>query len=141
MCGCAAHHVLVDCTCQCDHTNDRLIQWRQRAQQAEAALAARDAEIERLRGDVKWTRSECAKADAENNAAGERAKQAEAALQRAREELTTALAAWEPEHEYNLERARRKGYAHNQVAAEMYGDAIDRVSKALAALDQPKETS
>lgn len=38
MCGCPAHHELVDCTCQCDHTDDRLSQWIARARKAERAL-------------------------------------------------------------------------------------------------------
>ncbi|MGH3587243.1 MAG: hypothetical protein ACRDQ0_13050, partial [Pseudonocardia sp.] len=43
----------------------------------EAETAAKDAELERLTDDLKWARSELAKADAENNAAGKRAVQAE----------------------------------------------------------------
>lgn len=31
MCDCPAHDELVDCTCTCDHTADRLLQWRKRA--------------------------------------------------------------------------------------------------------------
>lgn len=42
MCGCPAHHELVDCTCRCDHTDDRLSQWRARAKELEAQLAFRD---------------------------------------------------------------------------------------------------
>lgn len=30
MCNCPAHRSLVDCECQCDHTHDRLSQWKQR---------------------------------------------------------------------------------------------------------------
>lgn len=40
MCGCQAHHELVDCTCSCDHGGDRMRQWQARAEAAEAALAA-----------------------------------------------------------------------------------------------------
>ena len=38
MCNCPAHWSLTDCTCHCDHTNDRLRQWTARARDAEAAL-------------------------------------------------------------------------------------------------------
>lgn len=38
MCNCPAHFALVNCTCVCDHTADRLRQWKERALAAEAAL-------------------------------------------------------------------------------------------------------
>jgi hypothetical protein len=43
MCNCPAHRALVDCVCNCDHTNDRLSQWKTRALAAEAKLAATNA--------------------------------------------------------------------------------------------------
>jgi hypothetical protein len=39
VCSCPAHNALVDCECQCDHTNDRLAQWHDRALTAEAEIA------------------------------------------------------------------------------------------------------
>ena len=47
MCGCEAHRRLVECTCNCDHTGDRMSQWSERAKELEHALrklaeAARD---------------------------------------------------------------------------------------------------
>jgi hypothetical protein len=38
MCGCEAHRLLVDCTCNCDHSGDRISQWKARALAAEDAL-------------------------------------------------------------------------------------------------------
>ena len=38
MCDCRAHWQLVDCTCKCDHTGDRMRQWKARAEQAEATM-------------------------------------------------------------------------------------------------------
>lgn len=35
MCNCPAHRELVDCTCNCDHTTDRMQQWKSRALKAE----------------------------------------------------------------------------------------------------------
>jgi hypothetical protein len=64
--------------------------------------------------------------------------EAQAAIELAREGLKAALDAWTPEHEYNLDRARRKGYSHNEVAAEVYGDAIKAVAEVLAALAIPE---
>lgn len=40
MCSCPAHNQLVDCACLCDHTNDRLLQWKARALRAEAKVSA-----------------------------------------------------------------------------------------------------
>jgi hypothetical protein len=61
MCSCPAHHDLVDCICQCDHTNDRLTQWQTRAFDAEQAAvtqqqraAQAEAEVFRLRGQLAW---------------------------------------------------------------------------------------
>lgn len=31
MCDCPAHQNLVECVCLCDHTGDRMRQWRRRA--------------------------------------------------------------------------------------------------------------
>jgi len=42
MCPCPAHRELVDCTCSCDHTGDRLKQYRQRIQDLEVQVAAHD---------------------------------------------------------------------------------------------------
>lgn len=39
MCGCEAHRSLVDCTCGCDHSGDRIMQWKARALAAEERLA------------------------------------------------------------------------------------------------------
>lgn len=39
VCSCPAHRELVACTCNCDHTADRLRQWRDRALAAEAGNA------------------------------------------------------------------------------------------------------
>lgn len=36
MCSCPAHRELVDCTCECDHTNDRLSQLSRRCRELEA---------------------------------------------------------------------------------------------------------
>lgn len=47
MCGCQAHHELVDCTCSCDHGGDRMRQWQARAEAAESALAAVEQERDR----------------------------------------------------------------------------------------------
>lgn len=60
-----------------------------------------------------------------------------AAIAQAREALTAALTAWTPEHEYHRDRAERKGYSHDETAAEVYGHAIKVVTAALAALDTP----
>ena len=38
MCSCPAHRSLAECVCACDHTNDRLRQWTERAHAAEATL-------------------------------------------------------------------------------------------------------
>jgi hypothetical protein len=38
MCGCGAHNALVDCTCNCDHTEDRMLQWKERALLAESQV-------------------------------------------------------------------------------------------------------
>lgn len=38
MCDCPAHRALVDCTCACDHTGDRLMQWEARACELEAEV-------------------------------------------------------------------------------------------------------
>lgn len=40
MCDCPAHQSLVDCTCSCDHTNDRLLQLRERVRELEADLGS-----------------------------------------------------------------------------------------------------
>lgn len=40
MCDCPAHQSLVDCTCSCDHTNDRLLQLRNRVRELEADLGS-----------------------------------------------------------------------------------------------------
>lgn len=45
-----------------------------------------------------------------------------------------ALEAWEPEHEYYQERAARKGYSHDETAAQVYGLAIEVVNGILGAL-------
>lgn len=39
MCDCPAHHALVDCTCFCDHTNDRMTQWKERVRELEVEVA------------------------------------------------------------------------------------------------------
>jgi len=39
MCGCEAHKSLVDCNCGCDHSGDRISQWKARALVAEKQLA------------------------------------------------------------------------------------------------------
>ena len=61
--------------------------------------------------------------------------EARAAVDGARKVLTEALSAWEPEHEYYEDRAARKGYSHDETAAQVYGAAIDVATKALAELD------
>jgi hypothetical protein len=43
MCSCPAHRELVDCTCNCDHTTDRLLQWKARALTAEAEMEVQRA--------------------------------------------------------------------------------------------------
>jgi hypothetical protein len=45
MCSCPAHQALVDCTCQCDHTDDRLRQHRDRNRELQA-------EVDRLRAEL-----------------------------------------------------------------------------------------
>lgn len=39
MCSCPAHRELVGCVCQCDHSNDRLGQWKAKARELEAEVA------------------------------------------------------------------------------------------------------
>lgn len=53
----------------------------------------------------------------------------------AREVLEAALTEWEPEHARASERAERKGYAHDEIEAAVYGAAIKTVREALAVLD------
>jgi len=48
MCSCPAHHELVDCTCSCDHTADRMSQYRARIQELEQLLETRQAESDDL---------------------------------------------------------------------------------------------
>lgn len=66
MCDCPAHDELVACRCSCDHTNDRIDQWRARAERAErerdevfdgAEQADRDAEMYRQRWHDEWARA------------------------------------------------------------------------------------
>jgi hypothetical protein len=38
MCGCGAHNAFVDCTCQCDHTEEHRALWKERALLAESQL-------------------------------------------------------------------------------------------------------
>jgi hypothetical protein len=40
MCGCEAHRKLVNCTCDCDHSDDRISQWKARALAAESSKGA-----------------------------------------------------------------------------------------------------
>lgn len=54
-----------------------------------------------------------------------------------RASLAAALAIWTPEHEYYQDRAGRKGYSHDETAAEVYGAAIKVVTRAIAALAVP----
>lgn len=75
---------------------------------------------------------------AERDALKAELAEARAAIEQAREGLTNALAAWKPEHDYYQDRAERKGYTHDETAAEVYGDAIRAVTDALAALDAPQ---
>lgn len=69
----------------------------------------------------------------------QRAEKAEAAIQRARSLADEALPAWKEEHAYHQERAERKGYSHDEAAAEAYGRAIEVLSQILAALDRPAD--
>lgn len=39
MCSCPAHTALADCACNCDHSGDRISQWKAAAKAAEAAVA------------------------------------------------------------------------------------------------------
>jgi hypothetical protein len=97
-----------------------------RAEKAEAKLAATKAAFERaweVHGEI------CSEREL---------AEARAAIERAREGLGAALTVWEPEHEYHQDRAQRKGYTHNQVATEVYGDAIKAVTDVIAALDAPE---
>ncbi|MEU7855197.1 hypothetical protein [Nonomuraea sp. NPDC049141] len=55
----------------------------------------------------------------------------EAALERLRD----ARAAWQAEYQHYQDRAQRKGYSHDEAAAEAYGRAIADVDQVLAALD------
>jgi hypothetical protein len=41
MCGCGAHNAIVDCTCQCDHTYEWLVLYKERALVAESQLQGR----------------------------------------------------------------------------------------------------
>lgn len=54
---------------------------------------------------------------------------------RARRFLADAVDVWEAERRYFAERAERKRYSSDETAAEVYGAAIEAVSKALGMLD------
>lgn len=93
----------------------RLASKNEAGHEADAVLAVVQAEIRRLADDLKWSRAELAKADAENNAAGKRAERAEAAIERVRRlcELT--------------------------IASSCRVQAIEQAKDTLRVLDQPKE--
>lgn len=95
-----------------------------------AQLARRDAEIGRLR---KLGLDLVAKRDAEIERLWDR-------IHKAGSLAREALQVWKPEHEYRQERADRKGYAHDEAAAKVYGDAIEALTSILAALNQPEQT-
>jgi hypothetical protein len=67
--------------------------------------------------------------------------EAEAALEWGREALTGAIAAWTTERDIYRERADRKGYSHDEAAAQAYGAAIKSVAGILAALDVPERSA
>ncbi|MEV1003470.1 hypothetical protein [Nonomuraea sp. NPDC050202] len=98
--------------------------------------AVRDEELEQLR--------EAARIVVENRWY-ERLAQAEKSLERlARVEaalatLRDARAAWEAEYQHYHERAQRKGYSHDEAAAEAYARAIGDIDRALATLNDPDE--
>lgn len=56
MCDCEAHRSLVDCTCSCDHTNDRLTQYRTRVRELESKLTERDHTLNMIAtvGTARW---------------------------------------------------------------------------------------
>jgi uncharacterized small protein (DUF1192 family) len=76
MCGCEAHRSLVDCTCDCDHSGDRISQWKERALAAEAnayedALAFARIEVRERLGQLRLE-NERLRARVERKAPGRR---------------------------------------------------------------------
>lgn len=61
-------------------------------------------------------------------------------IRQAREKAEAALAAWRPEHEHYSDRAERKGYSHDETAAETYGLAIEAVTGILTVLERPEQS-
>lgn len=110
----------------------------ERAEQAEDRIRTITAEYGRLRAHAddaiaardRW-KQRGEQAEAELDAVG-------IAIERVRDLLAGTLAVWTPEHEYHRDRAERKGYAHDEAAADVYGQAIKVVTAALAALDAPE---
>ena len=116
----------------------------------QAAIADRDREIEQLRDmyvsacdrarsvrdDLKWARSELAKADAENRATGQRAEKAETRLQQALDQIAT-----ERRGRLAAEAAVRRALAvlDQTIPADHIGDVGPQLREALT-IKQPKET-
>lgn len=100
-----------------------------RAETAEAAVARHEAEVERLNTSVLAAYRSLRHREAERD-------EIRTALTEARKIGSAALEAWTPEYEYAADRAARKGYGHDETAAQVYGAAIEAVTALLAALDR-----
>lgn len=107
--------------------------WPEIERQVRAKVAAKDAEIARLRDDLKWARSECAKADAENNAAGKRAEQAEDRL-RAAEQAYQQLADRHTDTEATRDRWRTRAETAEADARRFRGLAEGLQTELRAAI-------
>jgi hypothetical protein len=94
-------------------------------------------DLEQAEAELAETRKTCRVLGAVAEGAQQRARQAETAIESAQEALTNALLEWQPEYEYRLDRAKRKGYSHDEIAVGTIGDAIKVASGVLAALGQP----
>lgn len=99
-------------------------------------LEAIDAELEQLR-QLRDTLAKHAQQETDRAITAETERdRLRKAVERACALAEAALEAWKPEHEYHQDRAARKGYSHDETAAETYSLAIEAVAGILAAVDQ-----
>lgn len=66
---------------------------------------------------------------------------ADTQTERACKILTEVLVIWTEQRAYHQERAERKGYAHDEAAAEVYGAAIKVATDTIAVLNSPSGES
>jgi regulator of replication initiation timing len=127
------------------HINDMFEANRQVLQKAreqrDEAQDERDtlkAELGRAQGVIDDLRREVDDLTSENRQLRVERDALQSVVEWGREALEGAVSAWTTERDFHQERAGRKGYGHDEMAAEAYGAAIKAVTGILAALAAPE---